>query len=170
MKAIIALLIATLSLTAHANTASKEVMERIATLSTISKEALTAKLIGTWQCTYHDNVISYDNTLIFHKDGTLISQKTSQTTDTPTRTATIHTTRDWAVRDDGGMWVLTEKVTDTTHFEVNDSLDEEFELRAYLDGKPISESVMSFEDKDGKQMMTRIDGTWGVLLGECTKR
>lgn len=170
-KYLTGLLIGTLSLTTYAQTtATKEAIERIATPKTISKEAVTAKLIGTWQCTYRDDVVAYDATLTFHQDGKLVSQKTSQTLGTPTRTATIHTHRDWAVHDNSGMWILVEKVTDTTYFKVNDSLDNEFHLKSYLDSKPASESVMSFDDTDGKQTMTRIDGAWGLLLGECTKR
>lgn len=170
-KYLTGLLIGTLSLTTYAQTtATKEAIERIATPKTISKEALTAKLIGTWQCTYDNDELSYHATLTFNKNGTFTSHKTSHTKDTPARTAVIHTVRDWAVHDNSGMWMLVEKVSDTTYFQVDDSLDNEAHLKAYLDSKPASESVMSFTTKDGKETLTRIDGAWGVLLGECTKQ
>lgn len=171
MKKFAVALMMILGVNAHAyRSASEEAIRQIATPKTMSKEALTAKLIGTWQCTYDNDELSYHATLTFNKNGTFTSHKTSHTKETPARTAVIHTVKDWAVHDNSGMWILVEKVRDTTYFQVDDSLDNEAHLKAYLDSKPASESVMSFTTKDSKETLTRIDGAWGVLLGECTKQ
>ncbi len=157
------------SVHAYPRYASVEVIKQIATPDNMTEKEIRDKLIGTWQCTYRDDVMTYDAKLIFGQEGRLTSQKSSQMLTDPIGTAVIHTERDWQVVDNSVMWVLVEQVAKVTHFEVSPSLDSEFLLKDYLDAKPAQESVMSFGEKDGKQIWTRIDGVWGLLLGECIK-
>lgn len=157
------------SVHAYPRYAPTEAIRQIATPDNMTEKQVRDKLIGTWQCTYRDDVMTYDAKLIFGQDGRFTSQKSSQMLREPIGTAVIHTERDWKVVDNSGMWILVEQVAKVTHFEVSPSLDSEFLLKDYLDAKPAQESAMSFGDQDGKQTWTRIDGTWGLLLGECIK-
>lgn len=151
----------------HATPANAEDIKRIATPKSMTKETITEKLVGTWQCTYQSDDVSYDATLDFQADGKLLSKKTSQMGDKGS--SVVHTTRDWAVIDNSGMWILVEQITDTTHLEIDDDVESVAQLKAYLDSKPAQESVMSFHTEDGKQTLTRIDGAWGIFLGKCVK-
>lgn len=152
---------------AHAISADAEDIKRIANPTSMTKEAVTEKLVGTWQCTYQSDDVSYDATLDFKADGKLFSKKTSQMSNKGS--SVVHTTRDWAVIDNSGMWILVEQITDTTHLKIDDDVESVAELKAYLDSKPAQESVMSFHTEDGKQTLTRIDGAWGIFLGKCVK-
>lgn len=67
------------------------------------------------------------------------------------------------------MWILVEQVAQVTRFEVSDLLQSQLTLKSYLDKNLVTESVMSFDEKDGQQRLTRMNSAWGFLLGECIK-
>lgn len=155
---------------AHAYPASApiEAIQKVATPDNISENKLKDKLIGTWQCAYRDDEMSHEAKLIFTSDGKLMSQTSYEIKD-PIGTAVVHTHRDWQVFDNSGMWILVEQVAQVTRFEVSDLLQSQLTLKSYLDKNLVTESVMSFDEKDGQQRLTRMNGVWGFLLGECIK-
>lgn len=154
---------------AYPKTASDEAIRRVATPDNISKDELIQKLIGTWQCTYRDDDVMYDAKLVFDKNGTLTSQKVSQLLTDPKGETAVYTHRDWQIVENSKMWLLVEKVNTTTLLDVPPAIDKKAQLKSYLDKNPIESSLMSFGTQDDKQTLTRIDGGWGLLLGECIK-
>ncbi len=146
-----------------------EAIQKVATPDNISEDKLKDKLIGTWQCTYRSYDVDHEAKLIFMPDGKLISQINYVIKDPIIGTAVVHTHRDWRVFDNSGMWILAEQVAQVTRFEVSDLLQSQLTLKSYLDKSLVTESVMSFDEKDGQQRLTRLNGAWGFLLGECIK-
>lgn len=167
--ALVGTLLLSVFASAYSPSASKEAIGRIATPDNMGKDELIQTLVGTWQCAYRNNDVAYDAKLIFADNGKLTSQKTAWTLVEPKGQTIIHTNRDWQVVEDSKMWLLVETVTDTTHFDVPSAIENTVQLKNYLDGKPTESSLMSFDIKDGKQTLTRIESGWGLLLGECVK-
>lgn len=160
---------------AHADDTTKpDPWDKIASVKTISKDELTKKLIGTWQCRFDDTSgyigISYHSTLTFKDDGTFTSQKTVHT-NSPKGKYQVNTTRSWQLVD-FDEWSLQEKIItiDLLSFDdpsLKDALGRDLE-RA-LDPNVVAESVMIFGKQDGKDTLTRMEVPWGIAFGECVK-
>ena len=159
-------------LSAYANNNQTQ-LDKLAKTNNISKQQLTNMLIGTWQCRFDDTNeimgISYHSTLTFNADGTFTSQKTSHTKN-PDSTYQVDVTRSWLLSSLDDVWLLQEKIININHFSVdNPDAEKVFDVQQMLSGQDVHESLMIFEKKDGKDMLTRIDPIWGMAFGECIK-
>ncbi|TWV83038.1 hypothetical protein [Moraxella sp. VT-16-12] len=158
-------------LSAHATTPKQ--FDNIATNKNITKDKLTERLLGTWQCHFDDTDnttgISYRSTLHFNKNGTFTSKKISHTKN-PDGTYHVNTTRAWSLAQFDDVWILQEKIINIDYFSFdNPAAEQIFDVKQMLNNPETQESLMIFEKKGNQDTLTRLDAIWGMAFGECIK-
>ena len=149
----------------------------IATPANISLDKLNRTIIGTWTCQdtirLADGITSYQATLRYKTDGTLISHKVSHGTYADvTGSYTVHTKKRWRIlpSDNDTLWVMTEQIDDTTHFSMdNDALESKTNLRAFLASKPTHELLITLQNQGKTATLSLIDPLSGYRIAYCQK-